>query len=196
MQTAEFQCGIMHFCIIDCTIFEFRPNSAIQITYLNVHLSSRFHDVKLVSQFIIFSHFLSTEWLQGVQNYCFFTKVMGREDIFFNIWKAAADTGFPSFFIWHSSTYTNAPLRHLLKCGFYMHTAFEQSQMHIYSQIWCIYVYILIQNHIRYKYVQKLFFNEQYWAKCGMNYGGDKIGTCVRAIWVVNGHCENIAFLM
>ena len=41
---------------------------------------------------------------------------------------------------------------------------------------------------IRIKSAPNSLFNEQYRSKCGMNLGGDKIGTYVVARWVVNGH--------
>ena len=97
----------MHeFCGIKCTIFEFRPNSAMQISYLNVDLSPLFRNTRLASQFVVFPHFLSTAWLEEIH-----VKI------------------------------------------------------------------VFIGACIRYKSVQKRFFNEQYWAQCGMNYCGDTIGT-------------------
>ena len=41
-------------------------NLAIGMAYLNAKFSSLFNDIQLVSQFVVFPHFLSAEWLEGI----------------------------------------------------------------------------------------------------------------------------------
>ena len=69
-------------------------------------------------------------------------------------------------------------------------TALKRKQIDVYVCILCFYICTVMQNFTRYQSAQKPFFNDSYRAKYGMNFAGDKIGTYVGAIWVVNGHCN------